>query len=219
LGLLFREPLTSLVARINNIKTPGFELAAPHASAQLTEKTPEPPEALRGEIVSVPAKAAVTSTVAITGDALAARREAVRNLGKGFALIDEDVETIKGQLVTMDMPLDSEDTAQILVRHLATTQLMLRCERTHRLIFGSQIAALHLMNMQGPQPESAIKLICEGARTKETQFYGSYNFENWIRFLIDELTVRCDDSLYAITVYGRSYLEYIGVFSPAPKPH
>lgn len=216
LGLLFRKPLSGILDRVNNIKGPGFEFTA---NAQLAQKTAEPPEALKGEIVPVASVAAPTPIAVLTGDALAAKKEAVKNFGKGIEIVDEDVPTIEAQMAALDMPLDSEDTTHILVRHLATTQLMLRCERTHRSIFGSQIAALHMLNMQGPQPESAIKPFFETARNKEPQYYGSYTFEKWIGFLIGEIAVRCDGGQYGITVYGRTYLEYIGAFAPAPKPH
>jgi hypothetical protein len=200
-------------------KGPGFDFSAPPASAQLTEKTIEPPESLKGEIVPAPSSTTATPPAAVTGDEIAAKKEAIRNFGKGIAIVDEDVDTITRQLTALGMPLDSEDTARIVVRHLAATQLMLRCERTHRPIFGSQIAALHLVNQQGLQPESAIKPIFEAARNKEPQFYGSYTFEKWIGFLIGEIAVRCDNGLYGVTVYGQSYLEYIGIFAPHPKPH
>jgi len=106
-----------------------------------------------------------------------------------------------------------------VVARIAPPWVLLRFERTHRPIFGSEIAALHLMNQQGPQPESAIKPIFEAARSKEPQFYGSYTFEKWIGFVIGEIAVRCDNGLYGITVFGRSYLDYIGIFAPYPKPH
>lgn len=147
------------------------------------------------------------------------KREAVRNLGKGNAIVAEDVERIKAQLAALNFPLDSADTGEILVRHLAATQLMVRFERTHRLIFGSQILALHLMNNE-PQPDETLRAVFENARTKEPQFYRSYKFEDWIGFLIKEVTVvKTEHNSYAITVYGKNYLEYIGVFATTPKPH
>jgi hypothetical protein len=219
LCLIFYKPLRALIDRISSIKGPGFDFSAPPASAQIAEKTIEPPESLKGEIVPAPSSTTATAPAAVTRDELVAKKEAIKNFGKGIPIVDVDVDKIVKQLAALDMPLDSEDTVRILVRHLAATQLMLRCERTHRPIFGSQIAALHLMNQQGPQPESAIKPIFEAARSKEPQFYGLYSFENWIGFLIGESAVRCDSGLYGITVYGRSYLEYIGVYAPYPKPH
>lgn len=221
LCLIFQEPLRALIARISSIKGPGFDFSAPPANAQLIEKTVEPPEALKGELALLPPVDAQTPTptASVTHDSLAARKEAVINFGKSFAIVNEDVLTIEGTLAALDMPLDSEDTAHVLVRHLATTQLMLRCERTHRLIFGSQIAALHMLNQQGPQPESAIKPFFETARNNEPQFYGSYTFDKWIDFLVKEITIRRDDDLYGITVYGRNYLEYIGFYAPYPKAH
>jgi hypothetical protein len=215
LGMVFRRPLTELVGRIINIKGAGFELAAPPASAQIESKSSPSPEAIKGEIGSTTPEMLVP--LATVPDE---KREAVRAFGVGFSpIVDEDVTKIKGQLDLLNFPLDAVDTAEILVRHLAVTQLMVRCERTHRLIFGSQIVALHMMN-NTPQPESAVRAIFEQARTAEPKFYGSYTFDDWIGFLSREITViKTEDGQYAITVYGRSYLQYISVFATAPRPH
>ena len=101
LGLIFKKPLTGLVSRINYIKGPGFDFSAPPASAQLTEEAAEPPAALKGEIVPAPLKTVTTPAPTAAGTDLAARKEAVRNFGKGFAIVDEEVETIKRQLATL----------------------------------------------------------------------------------------------------------------------
>lgn len=223
LGLLFRKPLRDLVGRINYIKAPGFDFSAPQspASAQIETK-PLPTDALNGEIGSTTPDTAGIATGAATGvGAIVEQKlEAVRNFAKGIPMVEESVEAIKGQLAALNLPLDSPETGDILVRHLAATQLMLRCERTHRLIFGSQLVALHMMNNAGPQPDEALAPIYESARAKEPQFYGSYTFEAWMQFLIKEGTViKTDQGANAITVYGQNYLEYIGAFAPGPKPH
>ena len=146
--------------------------------------------------------------------------EAVKKFGQGIPIIDEQVATIKKQLTELKLPLDSAATGEILVRHLATTQLMLRCERTHRLIFGSQIVALHMMKNSGPQPEESLSPIFDNARAQDPKFYGSYTFGDWIGFIIKEgAVIKADNDLYAITVYGENYLEYVGIFASGPKPH
>jgi hypothetical protein len=45
----------------------------------------------------------------VTGDELAARKQAIENLGKGNPIVDEDVVSITQQLATLGMPLDSEN--------------------------------------------------------------------------------------------------------------
>ena len=223
LGLLFRRPLTALIARISSIKAPGFDFSAPQppASAQIEITASPTPDTLKGEIGSTTSDVAITPTATPSGvdTVLAEKREAVRAFGQGNAIVDESVVTIKKQLAALDMPLDSVDTGEILVRHLAATQLSVRCERTHRLIYGSQVLALHMMN-GASQPETALNSIFENARAKEPQFYGSYTVEDWIGFLITEgAVIKTDDGQYGITVYGRIYLEYIGAFPSLPRPH
>jgi hypothetical protein len=224
LGLLFREPLTALVERIDHIKAPGVDLSAPQlaAIAQDEPKALPPPGALKGEIVPANAEAPTTANAVTVGfpTHLEERREALRKFGRGIKLVDEADALIRNELATLNMPLDSKDTADVLVRQLATTQMMLRSERTHRLIFGSQIVTLHLLKNAGPQPEKALAPIFENAREREPQFYGTYSFESWIGFLIKEGTVtKADNGLCTITVYGDSYLGYIGIFATGSKPH
>jgi hypothetical protein len=206
LGIMFRQPLSTLVTRISSIKAAGIDLSAPHppASVQQENKVVEP-EAIRGEIVST--KTTSLSTVPPPGAELEKRRDAIRSFGGKYPIILENIQVIKKQLEELRFPLGSQETGDILVRHLAVTQMMLRCERTHRLIFGSQIAALHLMNDQGPQPQSMLSPIFEAAKQKAPKYYGSYTFADWIGFLVGQGTVLLQDAgTYSITVYGRSYL-------------
>jgi len=220
LGLIFRKPLTALVSRINSIKGPGFDLSAPpHAASAQTESKESPPE---GVIGSGATETAVTPATMSSGVAAVVleKREAVQNFAKGIAIVDEDVEKIKSQLAALDMPLDSEETAIVLIRHLAATQLAVRCERTLRVIFGSQLLALHLMNNSGVQAEDTVRAIFENARAAEPQFYGSYSFDDWIGFLIKEVTViKSEQGRYGITVYGSIFLQYAVARASVPRPH
>ena len=228
LGLIFWKPLTELVRRISSIKGPGFDFSAPplQASTQLENKALPKPDILNGEIQSASVETAVIQKSddplpALPAVELQAKLDAVRNFGGNFPIVLEGIELIKGQLGQLQLPIDGAETGRILVRHLAVTQLMLRCERTHRLIYGSQIAALHLMDAAGVQPESMLRPIFEKARSDDPQFYGSYTFEDWIGFLIKQgAALRKEESkTYAVMVYGQSYLQYIGFFATTPKPH
>lgn len=219
LCLLFRDPLKRLLERTSGLKGPGgFELTAPPASAQAVP----PPKAPKGEIGSSTTDAAPVTAIAQPAGIekiLTEKREAVLNLGKGNAIVDADVVTIKAQLTALNFPLDSTETTDILLRHLAATQLMVRCERTHRLIFGSQILALQMVKST-EQPENSLMPVFESARAKEPEFYGSYTFGDWIGFLIKEgAVIKTDHGPYAITDYGRSYLDYIAIFASASRPH
>lgn len=221
LGAIFRRPISGFLDRVNSIKGAGVELSASQASAQSDPKAMAKPESLKGEIGSTnPETAIVPTTPPDTNTPPLPNLELVKKFGTGIPLVDEEVATIKKQLTALKLALDSAETGEILVRHLAVTQMMLRCERTHRLIFGSQIVALHLMNNSGAQPEASLRAIFENARAQEPKFYGSYTFEDWLGFLTNELTVtKTGEKLYAITVYGQSYLGYIGLFAVGPKAH
>lgn len=224
LCLLFKKPLTDLVGRINSIKGPGFDVSATTATAQLkAEAEKVAPDVLKGEIATdnTETALAVRSDLSISDPELKSKVEAVRTFGGDFPIIGEGIRGIKEHLNRLKLPLNSQDTGEILVRHLAVNQLMLRCERTHRLIFGSQIAALHLMDAKGEQSDSMLRVLFEDVRNKEPEFFKNYGFENWIGFLTKEsAAIRIvKTGGYAITVYGRSYLQYIGMFATSPKPH
>ena len=93
---------------------------------------------------------------------------------------------------------------------------MSRSEITYRLIFGSQIAVLQLLNQQGPQSEETIRPFFDSAKARSPKFYGEYSFENWIGFLIREGAVLKEEGLYKITVYGSEFLAWM-VAAKAPK--
>ena len=219
LCLVFREHLIGLINRVISFKGPGgFDVSVSPASVQAIIS---PPETLKGEIGSTSSEVAVTPTTTPmpTGHIIDQKRESVRRFAEGIIMVDESVVAIKAELAELEMPLDSAETGEILVRHLAATQLMVRCERTHRLIFGSQILALHMMNGTR-QTESALTTVYENARAKEPQFYGSYPFGDWMGFLMKEtLVLKAETGEYAITVYGQTYLGYVGLFALTPRPH
>lgn len=222
LGLVFRKPLVELVLGIVEIKTPGLHIQRSLASAQNEPKQTPRPEAWQEGISSPTSEPPHAPGVAAHELAASSeeRRKSILTFGRGIAIVDEGVAAIKAELTALNFPLGAEETADTLVRHLATTQLMLRCERTHRLIYGSQIVALHLLKNGGYQPEKTLRSIFEDARAREPLFYGSYVFTEWAAFLIREGAVgTTEDGLYAITVYGNSYLDYAGMFSLGPKPH
>lgn len=220
LCLMFRGPLKTLLERTSGLKAPGgFEITASPASAQAIPT----PKAPKGEIGSTTTDAAPVIEIAQPSGVskiLNEKREAVQKFGTGNKIVDEDAISITAQLEALQFPLDSKDTNAILVRHLAATQLMVRCERTHRKIFGSQLLALQMMR-SAPQPKKALNDILESARNQEPQFYGgSYTFEEWMAFLINEgAATEEEGGQFKITDYGVSYLDYIAVFAPGLRPH
>lgn len=99
----------------------------------------------------------------------------------------------------------------ILTQALAQTRLEVHFERVHRMIFGSQIEGLKLLN-QEPQGrttrDQAEKWFNENVKAKNPEFYADARFENWIKYLVGTLLVEAEANSVKITDIGRDFLVY-----------
>ncbi len=102
-----------------------------------------------------------------------------------------------------------EDVRRALVKSLAGSLILLNFERLHRIIFGSQAAALILVNgTVGPTPVSDVEALYTEAVGKFPKVYEGRSFEEWLEFLTGQaLLLREGDGL-EITVKGREYLKW-----------
>src|ERR1035437_8887369 len=210
LCLIFKKPLKSFLERIVLLKAPGVEVSAPaRADQQLVEsKNPAAEDQLAQPVV-------VQQTLPIPED-LVKRQQAVRNFGEQAPIVLEQMENIRTNLRDLEFPLDSSDTVDVLIRHLAVTQLLVRFEGTYRMIFGSQIALLQLIHHSGAQTEDTVRSIFERAKAVSPGFYAGYSFEDWSTFLLRQGTVLFEDGLYTGTVYGNDFLAWM-VAARAPQ--
>jgi hypothetical protein len=216
LALYFRKPLTALLNRIDLFKGPGIEVSAPIGSASKqkieAEKVPDEDQLAIG----VP-----TQHELPLPEGLQERQHAVRTYGGDDHILLLQMTLIKEQLAELRLALDSEETAQILIRHLAATQLLYKAERVYRLIFGSQIAALRFLNENGQQPAESLRPMFERARSRSPKFYGEYPFEEWIGFLVGQHTVTPlnGSNRYDISVFGVEFLRWMTTTSVPRKMH
>lgn len=92
-----------------------------------------------------------------------------------------------------------------------------RHENHYRVIFGSQVGFLKVLNHQGPQDESAAKRWYEFGGLKTEAF----QFDGWLQFLLTSHDiVRRDDGKFAITEAGRRFLVWLTSNSiPDNKPY
>jgi hypothetical protein len=149
---------------------------------------------------------------------IAKEQEAVRAYGGNYDILLEQISLIEAHLNRLQLPQASEETARILIRHLAVTQLLYRVESLYRGIFGSQISVLKILNERGPQLEIALRPLFEKARRRSPRFYGEYSFDDWIGFLLKQGCVlkKSEDGAYAITIFGQRFLEFL-IYIKAPK--
>ena len=126
-------------------------------------------------------------------------------------LIAELVDGIKSELDERDLPYDSP-SHEILIKHLAGTQLTLQFERTHSLIFGSQITLLKDLNSIKPQGDSK-----EGVDGYVASVYRQFpnSFKDWdynkyLSFLYTSVLItNSEENTIHITVRGVEYLAWI----------
>lgn len=213
LCLIFRKPLKSFLERIVLLKAPGVEVSAPtRAEQQLLE-------AKNSSTVDQLAQPVAAQGSLPIPEGLAERAIAVRNFGGQDRMVLEQIEVIRGELQELQFPLESADTTEVLIRHLAVTQLLVRLERTYRFIFGSQIELLQLANHSGPQEEETARLIFERAKSAAPEFYSGYTFEQWIDFLRKQSLIVAEDPQIAITVYGTQFLSWLVETQSPLKAH
>jgi hypothetical protein len=201
LALVFKQPLTKLLRRIRfiHVKGGGVEVSASSNAAKQLEaedSSKRDPLSLRtGRQLELPLP-----------EDIARRQEAVRTYGGDNPLLLEQIQNIKNDLETLHYPIESEATAEVLIRHLAATQLLQRAEFLYRVIFGSQLSAIRTLNETGPHPENIVRRFYDAARNRAPRFYGDYTFEQWVGFLLHQNVVVFENERYAITRYGREFL-------------
>ncbi len=215
LALVFKKPVTEFIASIDLLKWKGgageveFSRKA-NQQIEAAARTPLDPLALPhgGQQLNLPMP-----------DDIARRRTSVTQYGGDNPLLLNHIEGLKADLQTLQFPLNDSETTELLIRHLAATQLMQRAELIYRLIFGSQMAAMEKMNLYGPQEPTEIIPFFEKAKKRSPRFYGETTFEPWIDFLLKQNVVVFENGRYAITLYGREFLGFVTSQGLAKKPH
>lgn len=106
---------------------------------------------------------------------------------------------------------DRIEREKALIKVLATNQIAVDFERTYRLIFGSQLAVLHALGSSSSVLEDPemLRPYYEQAKSKYSDFYGSYGFENWLGFLKGSFLITEQQDKVGITVRGKEFLKYL----------
>jgi hypothetical protein len=106
---------------------------------------------------------------------------------------------------------DDNETVKVLVRYLATTQLIVMFEELYRIIFGSQIFLLKTAN-ENRAAGLSDKFVQDHFAHVQQLF--APNFEQWktdnyVHFLISSGLLLKDGDFYRITNLGVDFLEWI----------
>lgn len=103
------------------------------------------------------------------------------------------------------------EKVDVLVKNLAQQQLSIYFEKIYFSIFGSQIKLLENLAVMGNGGETAknLSVIFLHAKTNNPDYFGDWQFSDYMDFLLNWNLVEIKDNLYVISKYGRAFLTYI----------
>lgn len=119
-------------------------------------------------------------------------------------------ERIRADLDARQIGYDS-NSARVLIRHLAGTQLLLYLEQVHASIFGSQIQLLKRLNEvagQG-QSEKYVQDFIDNIKSMYPDSLGDWSHEDYLQFLLNQGLVFVQEDRLHITDFGVEYLTWI----------
>ncbi|OFZ41517.1 MAG: hypothetical protein A3D92_08750 [Bacteroidetes bacterium RIFCSPHIGHO2_02_FULL_44_7] len=122
-------------------------------------------------------------------------------------LIRETEDVIKAELGKKN--LLGTEAVPVLIRYVAALSIAYTFSEVYRIIWGSQLNLLDYINSQNPQPSEALRVFYNSGEAQYPLIYSGYPFEQWLGFLKDQLLIREDKGLIAITVRGREFLAYL----------
>lgn len=102
-----------------------------------------------------------------------------------------------------------EDREDLLVRLLAQSRLETLFEQTYRLIFGSQISALKLLNQGIRASDADARAHFEHQKELNPEVYEHYGYEQWLGFLLGRDLIMQSKDTFEITDIGRDFLLYL----------
>jgi hypothetical protein len=112
---------------------------------------------------------------------------------------------LEGQMLS-----DASEREKYLVRLVAVTGTALVFEVIYRVIYGSQLAALHALN-SAPMNAERLRPLYDTAAAREPALYQGYAFEQWLDFMVNNRLVLRIPNGYGlqITIEGREFLKFV----------
>jgi hypothetical protein len=106
--------------------------------------------------------------------------------------------------------VDAQERVDLLVNHLAVTQLWLRAEVVYRTIFGSQIQVLKSLNTTSGKTKVELLEFYEQAKTNFPKLSATYSFDQYLQYMRKQhLIVEDATDHYVITVAGKEFLKWM----------
>lgn len=127
----------------------------------------------------------------------------------------DPVPAVQNMVQVLRRQLDEIESTQnidretALIRALARSNLREHFERTHRLIWGSQIRALQDLNSVPNANIDFLNPLYDTAANEYPIVYEKYSFDAWLRFLEGQILVIRRDDIVEITMEGQEFLKYL----------
>lgn len=137
-------------------------------------------------------------------------QELIDRIGNSIVITDLE-NSIKKELEEKNLDIEGE-TVDVLLRHLAGTQLLLAFERVHSVIFGSQIYLLKELNTSIPSGLIEDEVFAHYERVKQhfKDTYNNWTEEQYLAYLYSNFLIKKeDDNTIHITNFGVEYLTWI----------
>jgi hypothetical protein len=179
--LLFRAQIAGFLTRVKSVSRHGISAVVPAGQRSIEQQADAPTSKDVQDLLQ-----------SFDSPALLLQEQALR----------ADLETHR---------LDStSDTAKVLVRHLAKTRLLFRCEFVYRLIFGSQIALLKSINtMGGSMSEDDAHQFYQTVASANPNVFPADRPGPYLNFLVRQGLLLPQDGHFLITDFGREFLVWL----------
>jgi len=131
-------------------------------------------------------------------------------------VLKEREEQIRRGLKEKGLDVEGQ-TVNVLIRYLATTELIAIFEALYRIIFGSQISLLKAANENraGGLPHSFVQDHFVHVRDKFSPAFDQWEVETYMRFLLSSRLVLRDAEVYRITDFGVEFLGWMVIIGTA----
>jgi hypothetical protein len=166
-----------------------------------------------GKIKSVGKEGLKTETNTIqTVELEEKRKQAVEELMEfGDSKVTKELEIIIRKDLNNRGLETSSDTAKILIRHLAATQLSLDFEQIYNVIFGSQLFLLRELNEAAGTglDQNTINSHFEHVQGLFPEQLKHWNVDQYLSFLFRNTLITLKDNKYHITIKGTDFLIWL----------
>lgn len=204
--LLFRKDVRGLADRIEQIGPVKMATATPQATEQkriASEGSGDPTGVrLQPQVTDQKRDAEAGSP-----DADVVQLKPLRGRGRTQATADLELRIHSAMLSEKVPDLERVD---LLVHLLAEARIDMEFERIYRLIFGSQIRALKILNQEGRITVADARTRFQEVVAEHPDFYGKPDaFDNWLGFGLRTALVINNDDVLMLSPLGYDFLHFL----------